>query len=242
MTANPVDKEYRSMASKRVRSFGNLVDKSKKYSLKEAIAILKKAPKTKFDESVDLAIKLDIDPKQSEQMVRGTVVLPHGTGKTKKVAVFCKGEAQLKAREAGADQVGAEDLIEKVSKGFMDFDVAVATPEMMRELSKLGKILGPRGLMPNPKAGTVTEDVARAVKEVRGGKVEFKMDKISNINIAVGKISFEENAIYNNAVTLIEAVLHARPATLKGNYIRSIAISTTMGPGVRLDLSNLARG
>lgn len=230
------------MASKRVKSFENLVDKSKKYSLKEAISILKKAPKTKFDESVDLAIKLDIDPKQSDQMVRGTIVLPHGTGKTKKVAVFCKGEAQHKAKEAGADQVGAEDLIEKVSKGFMDFDVAVATPEMMRELSKLGKILGPRGLMPNPKAGTVTEDVAKAVKEVKGGKVEFKMDKISNINMAVGKISFDENAIYSNAFTLIEAVQHARPATLKGNYIRSIAISTTMGPGVRLDLSNLARG
>lgn len=230
------------MASKRVKSFENLVDKSKKYSLKEAIVILKKAPKTKFDESVDLAIKLDIDPKQSDQMVRGTVVLPHGTGKTKKVAVFCKGEAQHKAKEVGADHVGAEDLIEKVSKGFMDFDVAVATPEMMRELSKLGKILGPRGLMPNPKAGTVTEDVARAVKEVKGGKVEFKMDKISNINMAVGKISFDENAIYSNAFTLIEAVQHARPATLKGNYIRSIAISTTMGPGVRLDLSNLARG
>jgi large subunit ribosomal protein L1 len=230
------------MASKRVRSFENLVDKSKKYSLKEAISILKKAPKTKFDESVDLAIKLDIDPKQSDQMVRGTVVLPHGTGKTKKVAVFCKGEAQHKAKEAGADHVGAEDLIEKVSKGFMDFDVAVATPEMMRDLSKLGKILGPRGLMPNPKAGTVTEDVGRAVKEVRGGKIEFKMDKISNINIAVGKISFDENAIYSNAFTLIEAVQHARPTTLKGNYIRSIAISTTMGPGVRLDLSNLARG
>ncbi|MDP2942229.1 MAG: 50S ribosomal protein L1 [Candidatus Omnitrophota bacterium] len=230
------------MASKRVKSFENLVDKSKKYSLKEAISILKKAPKTKFDESVDLAIKLDIDPKQSDQMVRGTIVLPHGTGKTKKVAVFCKGEAQHKAKEAGADQVGAEDLIEKVSKGFMDFDVAVATPEMMRELSKLGKILGPRGLMPNPKAGTVTEDVAKAVKEVKGGKVEFKMDKISNINMAVGKISFDENAIYSNAFTLIEAVQHARPATLKGNYIRSIAISTTMGPGVKLDLSNLARG
>lgn len=230
------------MASKRVKSFESLVDKAKKYSLKEAIVILKKAPKTKFDESVDLAIKLDIDPKQSDQMVRGTVVLPHGTGKTKKVAVFCKGEAQHRAKEAGADHVGAEDLIEKVSKGFMDFDVAVAAPEMMRELSKLGKILGPRGLMPNPKAGTVTEDVAKAVKEVKGGKIEFKMDKISNINIAVGKISFEENAIYDNAFMLIEAVQHARPATLKGNYIRSIAISTTMGPGVRLDLSNLARG
>lgn len=230
------------MASKRVRSFENLVDKSKKYSLKEAIVILKKAPKTKFNESVDLAIKLDIDPKQSDQMVRGTVVLPYGTGKTKKVAVFCKGEAQHKAKDAGAEHVGAEDLIEKVGKGFMDFDVAIATPEMMRELSKLGKVLGPRGLMPNPKAGTVTEDVAKAVKEVKGGKIEFKMDKISNINIAVGKISFDDNAIYDNAFTLIEAVQHARPATLKGNYIRTIAISTTMGPGVKLDLSNLARG
>lgn len=230
------------MPSKRAKTFVNLVDKSKKYSLKEAISILKAAPKVKFDESVDVAIKLEIDPKQSDQMVRGTVVLPHGTGKTKKVAVFCKGETQNKAREAGAETVGAEDLIEKVSKGFMDFDVAVATPEMMKDLSKLGKILGPRGLMPNPKAGTVTEDVAKAVKEVKAGKVEFKMDKISNMNIGVGKISFSENAIYDNVFALIEAVQHARPATLKGNYITSIAISTTMGPGIKLDFSNLVRG
>ena len=230
------------MASKRVKVFEGLVDKTKKYSLKEAITILKKAPKAKFDESVDLAIKLDIDPKQSEQMVRGTIVLPHGTGKTKRVAVFCKGEAQHRAKEAGAEHVGAEDLIEKVSKGFLEFDVAVATPEMMRDLSKLGKVLGPKGLMPNPKAGTVTDDVAKAVKEVRAGKVEFKMDKISNINISVAKASFEDSKIYENAYTLIEAVQHARPATLKGSYIRSISISTTMGHGVRLDLSNLARG
>lgn len=230
------------MASKRVKTFTDLVDRAKKYSLKEAIGILKKAPRAKFDESVDLSIKLDIDPKQSDQMVRGTVMLPHGTGKSKRVAVFCKGEAQHRAKDAGAEHVGAEDLIEKVSKGFMDFDVAVATPEMMKDLSRLGKVLGPRGLMPNPKAGTVTEDVAKAVKEVKGGKVEFKMDKLSNINIAVGKISFNDTAIYENAFTLIEAVQHARPATLKGNYVKSIAISTTMGPGVRLDASNLARG
>ncbi len=230
------------MASKRVKAFEGLVEKDKKYSLKEAISILRKAPKAKFDESVDLAIKLDIDPKQSEQMVRGTIVLPHGTGKTKRVAVFCKGESQHRAKEAGAEHVGAEDLIEKVSKGFLDFDVAVASPEMMRELSKLGKVLGPKGLMPNPKAGTVTEDVAKAVKEVKAGKVEFKMDKISNINISVAKASFDDGKIYDNAYTLIEAVQHARPATLKGNYIRSISISTTMGPGVKLDLSNLARG
>jgi len=235
-------KEESKMASKRVKAFEGLVEKNKKYSLKEAISILRKAPKAKFDESVDLAIKLDIDPKQSEQMVRGTIVLPHGTGKTKRVAVFCKGEAQHRAKEAGAENVGAEDLIEKVSKGFLDFDVAVATPEMMRELSKLGKVLGPKGLMPNPKAGTVTEDVAKAVKEVKAGKVEFKMDKISNINISVAKASFDDGKIYENAYTLIEAVQHARPATLKGNYIRSISISTTMGPGVKLDLSNLARG
>lgn len=228
-------------ASKRVKTFEGLRDKAKRYSLKEAISILKKAPKAKFDESVDLSIKLDVDPKQTDQMVRGTVVLPHGTGKTRRVAVFCKGEAQHRAKEAEADHVGAEDLIDKVSKGFLDFDVAVATPEMMKELSKLGKILGPRGLMPNPKAGTVTEDVAKAVKEVKGGKIEFKMDKISNINISIGKVSFDENKIYDNAYILIETVQHARPATLKGNYIRSISISTTMGPGVRLDLANLIR-
>lgn len=231
-----------TVVSKRAKSFQNLVDKSKSYSLKEAIGILKKAPRVKFDESVDLAIKLDIDPKQSEQMVRGTVILPHGTGKTKKVAVFCKGEAQHKAKESGADYVGAEDLIEKVSQGFLDFDVAVATPDMMRDLSKLGKILGPRGLMPNPKAGTVTEDVAKAIKEVKGGKIEFRMDKVSNINLTVGKISFDEKALYDNALALIEAVQHARPQTLKGNYVKSISISTTMGPGVRLDTPNLTRG
>lgn len=230
------------MDSKRVRVFENFVDRSKKYSLKEAIEILKKTPKTKFDESVDLAIKLEIDPKQSDQMVRGTVVLPHGTGKTKKVAVFCKGESQHRAKDAGADYVGAEDLIEKVAKGFLDFDVAVATPEMMRDLSKVGKVLGPRGLMPNPKAGTVTEDVEKAIKEVKAGRIEFKMDKISNINISVARISFNENAIYENAITLIEAVQHARPAALKGHYIRSIAVSTTMGPGIKLDLSNFLRG
>lgn len=230
------------VASKRVKSFQGLVDKSKAYTLKEAIGILKKAPRAKFDEAVDLSIKLDIDPKQSEQMVRGTITLPHGTGKSKKVAVFCKGEAQHRAKEAGADHIGAEDLIEKVSQGFLDFDVAVATPDIMKELSKLGKILGPKGLMPNPKAGTVTEDVAKAVKEVKGGKIEFRMDKLANINIAVGKISFEEKAIFDNALALIEAVQHARPASVKGNFIKSISISTTMGPGVKLDIPNLTRG
>ncbi|KPK41958.1 MAG: 50S ribosomal protein L1 [Omnitrophica WOR_2 bacterium SM23_29] len=229
--------------SKRVKSFQNLsIDKAKKYPLKEAIGILKNAPKVKFDETVDLSIKLDIDPKQSEQMVRGTVVLPHGTGKTRKVAAFCKGETQNKATEAGADYVGAEDLMEKVSKGFLDFDIAVATPEMMKDLSKLGKILGPRGLMPNPKAGTVTEDVAKAVKEAKGGKVEFRMDKLSNINIAIGKSSFDEKAIYDNAFALIEALQHARPQSAKGNFIKSISISTTMGPGIRLDIPNLTKG
>ncbi len=228
--------------SKRVKSFQSLIDKSKVYPLKEAIGILKKAPKVKFDESVDLSIKLGIDPKQSEQMVRGTVVLPHGTGKTKRVAAFCKSEAQNKAKEAGADYIGAEDLIEKVSGGFLDFDVAVATPEMMKDLSKLGKVLGPRGLMPNPKVGTVTEDIAKAIREIKGGKVEFRMDKLSNINLAVGKISFDEKAIYDNALALIEAVQHARPQSAKGNFIKSISMSTTMGPGVKLDISNLTRG
>lgn len=231
-----------ALTSKRVKSFQNLADKRKAYPLKEAIGILKKAPRTKFEESVDLAIKLDIDPKQSEQMVRGTVVLPHGTGKTKKVAVFCKGEAQHRAKEAQADYVGAEDLIEKVSQGFLDFDVAVATPDMMKDLSKLGKILGPRGLMPNPKAGTVTEDVGKAVKEVKGGKIEFRMDKAANINLSVGKISFDEKTIYDNALVLIEAVQHARPQTAKGNFMRSVSVSTTMGPGIKLDIPNLTKG
>ena len=222
--------------SKRKKEFEKLVDKAKTYSLKEALSILKKAPQTKFDSSVDVAFKLNIDPKQSSQTVRGTVSLPHGTGKSVKVACFCKGETENKAKEAGADFVGSQDLIAKVRSGWCDFDVAVASPDMMKEIASLGKILGPRGLMPNPKSGTVTDDVVSAINEVKKGKVEFKMSKQSDINLSIGRISFNEQALYENGVSIIEAVFHARPAAIKGQFVKSIFVSSTMGPGIRLDV------
>jgi len=212
-----------------------LVDKSKRYTLDEAIAILKKSPHPKFNESVDISFKLNIDPKASIG-VRGTVALPHGTGKNVKVAVFCKGEAESKAKAAGAEFVGGSDLVEKVSGGWCDFDVAIATPEMMRDMGRLGKILGPRGLMPNPKAGTVTEDVAKAIKEVRAGKVEFRMDKQGNVHVPVGKISFEEKALKENAASLIDAVIAAKPQGAKGEFVKGLSISSTMGPGLKLNV------
>jgi len=221
--------------SKRMKEVVKLVDKSKRYTLDEAIAILKKSPHPKFNESVDISFKLNIDPKASIG-VRGTVALPHGTGKNVKVAVFCKGEAESKAKAAGAEFVGGSDLVEKVSGGWCDFDVAIATPEMMRDMGRLGKILGPRGLMPNPKAGTVTEDVAKAIKEVRAGKVEFRMDKQGNVHVPVGKISFEEKALKENAASLIDAVIAAKPQGAKGEFVKGLSISSTMGPGLKLNV------
>lgn len=211
------------------------MDKSKLYSLKEAVSILKKTPTVKFDESVDLSIKLNLDPKEISQSVRGAVVLPHGTGKKIRVAVFCKQQHLSQARQAGADIMGGADLIEKVNSGFLDFDVAIATPEMMKEMGRLGKLLGPRGLMPNPKAGTVTNDVEKAIKEVKAGKVEFKMDKLGCINISVGRRSFSEEAIIENASRMIGAINQARPPQVKGRFLRCITISTTMGPGIKID-------
>lgn len=225
--------------SKRVKEFAKLVDKSKIYSLEEAIEVIKNSPKPKFDESVDLNIRLDIDPKQTSQAIRGTVVLPHGSGKKVRVAVFCKGEAESFAKAAGADFVGSDDLVNKVSKGWADFDVAISTPDMMKEVGKLGKVLGPKGLMPNPKSGTVTNDVDKAIKDVKAGKVEFRMDKQGNINTMVGKMSFDKNAISENASAMLRAILSARPASLKGQYIKNASISSTMGPGLKLDLSLL---
>ena len=224
--------------SKRMKEANKLVEQAKFYKLEEAVAILKKSPQPKFDQSVDVSIKLNLDLKDKPQPVRGTVVLPHGTGKSVKVAVFCKEKNQKAAKEAGADYVGEEDLIKKVSEGFMDFNVAIATPDMMKDLAKLGKLLGPRGLMPTPKAGTVTEDVAKAVKEVKKGKIEFKMDKSGCINLAVAKISFDEKAICENAKELIEAIRHNKPAHVKVQFIKNISLSTTMGPGIKLDISD----
>ena len=215
----------------------SLVDPSKLHNLQEAVDILKKVPQPKFDQSVEISIKLNLDLKEKPQPVRGTVILPHGTGKTVKVAVFCKEKDAQAAKDAGADYVGDADLIQKVNTGFLDFNIAVATPEMMKDLARLGKILGPRGLMPTPKAGTVTNDVANAVKEAKKGKVEFKMDKIACINMAVSKISFNEKAICENIRSLIQAVKQNRPPSVKGQFIESINLSTTMGPGVKLDSS-----
>lgn len=223
--------------SKRMKEVKKLVDPAKFYTLEEAVALLRKAPQTKFDQSVDISIKLSLDLKEKPQPVRGTVALPHGTGKTLKVAVFCKETDAQAAKDAGADYVGAKDLMEKVSSGFLDFDVAIATPDMMKDLARLGKVLGPRGLMPSPKAGTVTEDVATTIKEVKKGKVEFKMDKTACINMGVSKISFNDSAICENIRALLGAVKHTKPASVKGQFIKSISISTTMGPGVRLDPS-----
>ena len=205
-------------------------------ALSDAIASLSKTPRVKFDETVELHLHLNVDLKASDQGVRGTVVLPHGIGKSVKVAVFCKGDAASKAQAAGADHVGGTELIDKVAAGFMDFDVVVATPDMMRDLSKLGKVLGPRGLMPTPKAGTVTADVERAIREVKAGRVEFKSDKQGGIHLGIGKRSFAANKLVENAQHVLEAIDHAKPATVKGNLIKSLSVATTMGPGIKVIL------
>jgi len=222
--------------SKRYKESQKGTDKTKAYQLKEAIPFLKKMSGPKFDGSVDLHFYLSIDPKKSDQMVRGTVVLPHGTGKKIRVAVFCKGEHERIARDAQADYIGANELIDKVTAGFLDFDCVIATPDMMKDLSKLGKILGPRGLMPSPKTGTVTTDIAGAIEDVKKGKVEFRVDKQSGIHLSVGKLSFAEDKLYENAMRVIDAVNEARPASVKGKFVKSLFISATMNPGLKLTI------
>jgi len=212
----------------------------KQYSLDEAVAILKDMPPTKFDQSVDLSFRLGVDPKHADQMVRGAVVLPHGIGKTVRVAVFAKGEKEREAREAGADVIGAEDLVERVQGGWMEFDTAIATPDLMGQVGRLGKVLGPRGLMPNPKLGTVTFDVNRAVREAKAGKVEFRVDKAGNVHTPIGKHSFGVEQLAANGMALIEAIVRAKPAAAKGTYLRSLTVSTTMGPGVPVDAQAVA--
>jgi large subunit ribosomal protein L1 len=221
--------------SKRYDASAAKIAPDKPYSLDEAIGVLKAMPGAKFDESVDLSFRLGVDPKHADQMVRGAVVLPHGIGKTVRVAVFAKGEKEREAREAGADTIGAEDLVEKVQGGWMDFDTAIATPDLMGQVGRLGKVLGPRGLMPNPKLGTVTFDISRAVREAKAGKVEFRVDKAGNIHTPVGKRSFNEQQLRDNAMALIEAIVRAKPAAAKGNYLRSLTVSSTMSPGVPID-------
>lgn len=220
--------------SKRIKEASKMVEPEKIYPLEEAVDTLVKFPSAKFDETVEVHLSLNIDAGASDQSVRGTVVLPHGTGKKIRIAVFCKGELEQKAKQAGADLVGSQELIEKVAGGFLDFDVVVATPDMMRDLSKLGKILGPRGLMPTPKAGTVTMDVERAIKEVKAGKIEFKSDKQGGLHVGIGKKSFAKEKILENIKQLLEAVNHVKPASVKGNLIKGVSLATSMSPGVKV--------
>lgn len=227
--------------SKRYRAAAEKVDAKKTYSLNEAVQVLKGLPAPKFDQTVTLSFRLGVDPKQSDQMVRGTTPLPHGSGKTVRVLVFAEGSAASAAKDAGAEFVGYKDMIEKCNSGFQDFDVAIATPAAMAEVRKLGKVLGPRGLMPNPKTGTVTDDTAKAVKEVKAGRVEFKLDKNGNIAVPVGKFSFEQQALVENGTAVIDAVVKARPATAKGVFVENVTLSATMSPGLRVDASSFLK-
>jgi large subunit ribosomal protein L1 len=216
------------------------IDREKAYSVEEAVGLTRQVAYAKFDETVELAVRLGVNPKYADQMVRGAVVLPHGTGKAVRVLVFAKGEKEREAREAGADLVGAEDLVERIQGGWLEFDTAVATPDLMGQVGRLGKILGPRGLMPNPKVGTVTFDIARAVRELKAGKVEFKVDKAGNVHVPIGKKSFATEALAANAHAVLEALVRAKPAAAKGQYLRSITVSTTMGPGIPVDVQRVA--
>jgi large subunit ribosomal protein L1 len=217
----------------------NKVNREAKYSLEEALDLLKETARAKFDETVEVALRLGVDPKYPDQQVRGSVVLPHGTGKSVRVLVFAKGEKEKEAQEAGADFVGGEELVAKIQGGWLDFDKAVATPDMMGAVGKIGKILGPRGLMPNPKVGTVTFEVARAIRDLKGGKVEFKVDKSGTLHAGIGKVSFGKDKIRENFLTFFEAIMKAKPSAAKGTYIRTLALSTTMGVGIRLNASAL---
>ena len=210
------------------------------YTIEDAIPLMQKVKFAKFDETVELAMRLGVDPKHADQMVRGTVVLPHGLGKSKKVLAIAGGDKQREATEAGADHVGGEEMVDKIQGGFMDFDSTIATPDLMGQVGRLGKVLGPRGLMPNPKLGTVTFDVARAVREVKAGKVEFRVDKAGNVHVPVGKKSFAEPHLVANALALLEAIVRAKPAAAKGQYLRSVTLSSTMGPGIHLDPQRVA--
>jgi large subunit ribosomal protein L1 len=226
---------------KRMKTASTLTDPTKSYPLADAISLLKSMPATKFDESVDLAINLGVDPKHADQMVRGSIVLPHGTGKNLRVLVFAKGDKEKEARDAGADYVGAEDLAKKIQEeGWLEFERVVAAPDMMGIVGRLGKVLGPRGLMPNPKLGTVTANVGQAVRETKAGKVEYRVEKAGIVHVAIGKSSFSSEALVANAAAILEAVLRAKPAASKGTYMKKITISTTMGPGIRIDPSSVA--
>lgn len=229
-----------SKFTKKMKAAREKLDRNKKYSLPEAIRLVKEVKFAGFDETFEMAVRLGVDPTKADQMVRGSVVLPGGTGKKMRVVVFAKGEKELEAKEAGADFVGNDDLIEKIKKGWLEFDVAVATPDMMGSVGKLGKVLGPRGLMPNPKSGTVTFDIKNAIKEIRSGKVEFRVDKAGVIHAPLGKSNFDESALLKNAQTFLETILKMKPSSSKGTYVKSVSVSTTMGPGIKVDETNLA--
>ncbi len=225
--------------SKRLKKIDHQIDQSRSYKLEEAVEVLKGCPVPKFDESLEVSLKLGVDPKKSDQQVRSTVSLPHGTGKKVILLVLAKGERAAAAEAAGADYVGAEEFCEKIRQGWTDFTALIATPEMMREVGKLGKVLGPRGLMPTPKTGTVTNDVEKAIQEVKAGKIEFKVDKAGLVNAAVGKISFQKESLLENLALFLQAVQRAKPSTAKGVYMKGLYLSTTMGPGLKIDVNSL---
>jgi large subunit ribosomal protein L1 len=223
------------MSGKKYEAAAEQVERDRLYSVDEAVELAKKVAYAKFDETVELGLTLGVDPRKADQMVRGTVVLPHGLGKSKKVVVICSAEKVQEAREAGADEVGGDDIVARIKEGWVDFDALVATPDMMRSVGQLGKILGPRGLMPNPKTGTVTADVGRAVRETKAGKIEFRVDKTGVIHAPVGKVSFDKQLLAENAKSLIDAVMRAKPSASKGKYVKNATLSSTMGPGIRLN-------
>jgi large subunit ribosomal protein L1 len=224
-------KSYRAALAK--------VDRNQRYQLEDSLKLVKETARAKFDETVELAIRLGVDPRQADQNIRGTVALPHGMGKTVRVLAFAKGEKEREAQEAGADFVGSDELIKKISEGWIDFDKAVATPDMMAAVGRIGKILGPRGLMPNPKTGTVSLDIGKAVKEIKAGKLEFRVDKAGIVHVPVGRASFSTDQLIDNAQVVLLSILRAKPASAKGNYVKGVTVATTMGPGIKIDLAQI---
>ncbi len=243
-TVKTTDEEDLCMAKKgkRYQELAKLVDRSKAYPVQEAVELVKKTATAKFDESVEIAFRLGVDPKKADQQIRGAVVLPHGTGKTQRVLVFAKGEKIKEAEAAGADYVGDAEYINKIQQGWFEFDVVVATPDMMGEVGKLGRVLGPKGLMPNPKTGTVTFDVAKAINDIKAGKVEYRVDKAGNIHVPIGKVSFDTEKLVGNLETIVETIQKAKPAAAKGTYMKNVSIASTMGPGIKVDVSPVLAG